>query len=63
MAYEIKTLLASMAQIVAKAETVEEVYIALSNIANVEGVILEPYEALKRQLNSPNEKKRRQDGD
>jgi hypothetical protein len=50
MAYETKTLLAAMASIVTKSKTVKEVYRELAKIANVEGVILEPYEeAMKKQ--------------
>jgi hypothetical protein len=48
VAYESKVLLASMAQILAKADSVEEAYNSLANIANVEGVILEPYQVIKK---------------
>jgi hypothetical protein len=44
MAYETKTLLAAMAAAVRKAKTVKEVYDILEEIANVEGVILKPFE-------------------
>ena len=43
MAYETKALLMALAQIIGKADTLEEAYAALVKIANVEGVILEPY--------------------
>jgi hypothetical protein len=44
MAYETKTLLASLARIAAKADSAKEVYEAIAEIANIEGVILKPYE-------------------
>jgi hypothetical protein len=47
MAYETKTLLASLAKIAAKAETAEEVYDAIAEIANIEGVILKPYDEVR----------------
>jgi hypothetical protein len=50
MAYESKALLASVAQIMAKSKTMEEAYKAISQIANVEGVILKPFQELKKDL-------------
>jgi hypothetical protein len=44
VAYESKILLAALASVVRKSKTVKEVYSELEKIANVEGVILEPYE-------------------
>ena len=49
MAYETKVLLMAMAQIIEKADTLEEAYAALAKIANVEGVILEPYDEARAQ--------------
>ena len=43
MAYETKVLLRAMAEILLKAKNVEEAYLALQRMANVEGIILEPY--------------------
>jgi hypothetical protein len=55
MAYESKILLASLAKIAAKAETAEEVYEAIAEIANIEGVILKPYHEIKQASKSAKE--------
>jgi hypothetical protein len=57
MAYESKIILASLAHILAKSETVDEAYAALTNIANVEGVILKPIEELRKELSSAKQSK------
>lgn len=44
VAYETKVLLIALAKIVRKAENIEEVYEALEEMANAEGVILKPLE-------------------
>ena len=43
MAYETKVLLMAIAQIVQKADSLKEVYEAIEKMANVEGVVLDPY--------------------
>ena len=42
VAYETKVLLIALAKIVRKAENIEEIYEALEEMANAEGVILKP---------------------
>ena len=44
MAYESKVIIAAFAEIVRSNETRADIYKALMRIANVEGVILEPFE-------------------
>ena len=44
MAYETKVLLIALSKIVRKAEDIEEIYEALEEMANAEGVILRPYD-------------------
>ena len=41
-------ILIAIAKIISKAESVEEVYKAVAEIANAEGVILKPFEEKKR---------------
>jgi hypothetical protein len=43
MAFETKALLVAIAKIIVKADDLEEVYSAVADIANTEGVILEKY--------------------
>ena len=43
MAYETKVLLMAIAQLVQKADSLKEVYEAIEKMANVEGVVLDPY--------------------
>ena len=43
MAYETKVLLIALAKIVRKADNIEEIYEALEEMANAEGVILKSY--------------------
>jgi hypothetical protein len=45
MAYETKTLLVSIANIIEKASSLEEAYNTVAEIANVEGVILRRFGA------------------
>ena len=42
--YDTKVLITAIASIVKKSQTVEEVYAELAKMANVEGIILEPFE-------------------
>jgi C4-type Zn-finger protein len=50
MAYESKALLASIAEILIKSDTVKEAYKSVAKIANVEGVIMQPYDEAKKEL-------------
>ena len=52
LAYETKVLLVALAQIVCKAENIEEIYASLMQMANSEGVILKPYEDARLELES-----------
>ena len=47
MAYETKALLMALARIIVRADTKEEIYEAVADIANVEGVVLKPYEEMR----------------
>ena len=47
VAYETKALLMALARIIARADTKEEIYEAVADIANVEGVVLKPYEEMR----------------
>jgi len=42
VAYETKVLLIALAKIVRKAETVKEIYDAIEEMANAEGIVLKP---------------------
>jgi len=44
MAYETKVLLIAIANIIRKAKSMEEVYEAVEEMANAEGVVLKPME-------------------
>ena len=44
MAYETKVLLIALAKIVRKADNIEEIYKAIEEMANAEGVVLKPYD-------------------
>ncbi|MDR1705619.1 MAG: hypothetical protein LBS19_13170 [Clostridiales bacterium] len=44
MAYETKVLLIALSKIVRKADNIEEIYKAIEDMANAEGVVLKPYE-------------------
>ena len=44
MSYETKALLIAIAEIISKSKTIEEIYRAVSKMANAEGVILESLE-------------------
>lgn len=48
MAYETKVLLMAIARKLSKSETLEEAYKDIQAIANVEGVILESLEELRK---------------
>ena len=48
MGYETKVILIAIAEIISKADSVEEVYKAVAEMANAEGVILKPYEEKKQ---------------
>ena len=49
MAYKTKVLLMSLAEIAVRANS-KEVYKAIARIANVEGMILKPYEEARAEL-------------
>jgi len=48
MAYETKVLLIALAQIIRKADSIEEIYKAVEKMANAEGVVLEPLNEEKK---------------
>ena len=48
MAYETKVILALLANQVAKAKSLEEVYMAIADAANVEGLILPSYDEFQK---------------
>ena len=50
MAYETKVILTSLANHLAKCDTVEEVYKIVQDMANVEGVVLPSIEEKRKQL-------------
>jgi len=45
VAYETKVLLIALAKIVRKADTIKEIYDAIEEMANAEGVVLKPLDA------------------
>ena len=49
MAYETKVLLIALAKIAVKAGSVKEMYEAIADMANAEGVLLKPYEEAKEE--------------
>ena len=55
MAYETKVLLMAFANIVSKSNSIEEIYKAVQAMANVEGVMLQSLEELRKEnaANSP----------
>ena len=54
---ETKVILQALAHIVAKADSIEEIYYALSRMANTEGIRLEPLEVVKKEISELNLKK------
>jgi hypothetical protein len=50
MAFDTKVALAAAAQSVAKSETLEEAYVGIMQLANVEGVQLPTYETALAQI-------------
>jgi len=48
MAYETKVLLIAIAQIIRKADSIEEIYKAVEKMANAEGPVLEPLDEEKK---------------
>jgi hypothetical protein len=48
MAFDTKVALASAADIVATSDNLEEAYERISDLANVEGVVLKPYHEKKK---------------
>jgi hypothetical protein len=48
MTYETKVVLSAVAQFICKADTLEEAYDAVKEMANVEGLLLEPYEKKRK---------------
>jgi len=51
VAYETKVLLIALAEIACRTES-KEVYKAIAKMANAEGVILQPYEEARAELDS-----------
>ena len=47
VAYETKVLLIAIAKIVRKADSIKEIYEAIEEMANAEGVVLKPLEEKK----------------
>ena len=50
MAYETKVLLMAFAKIITRARSMKEIYQAVADMANVEGVMLKSYEEAKAEL-------------
>ena len=50
MAYETKVLLMAFAKIIMRAKSMKEIYQAVADMANVEGMMLKPYEEAKAEL-------------
>jgi len=50
MAYETKVLLMAFAKIITRARSIKEIYQAVADMANVEGVMLKSYEEAKAEL-------------
>ena len=48
MAYETKVLLIAMAELLIKADSIEDAYESLARMANAEGIILKPLEEVRR---------------
>ena len=48
MTYETKVVLNAVAQLIRKADTLEEAYDSVKEMANVEGLLLEPYEKKRK---------------
>ena len=48
LAYETKVLLIAIAQIIRKADSIEEIYKAVEKMANAEGLVLEPLSEEKK---------------
>ena len=48
MTYETKVVLNAVAQFIRKADTLEEAYDSVKEMANVEGLLLEPYEKKRK---------------
>jgi hypothetical protein len=44
MAYETKAILIAIGKLIKKAESLEDAYKSVADMANAEGVILEPYD-------------------
>ena len=51
MAYETKVLLIAIGEIIRKSGSIEEIYEAISEMANAEGVILKPLEEKNKDNN------------
>jgi hypothetical protein len=54
MAYDTKVLLIAIGEIVAKSESKEEIYQAVSDMANAEGVVLKSLEERKKEKEGKN---------
>jgi len=55
MAYETKALLSAISDIIVKAKTPKEIYKSVRKMANVEGVVLKPYDEAKKEAESDEE--------
>jgi len=49
--YETKVILTAIGQIIGKADSLQEAYEAVAKMANAEGVVLEPFEEIKKNKN------------
>ena len=56
MTYETKVVLSAVAQFICKADSLEEAYDAVKEMANVEGLLLEPYEKKKKKQKEAQER-------
>ena len=54
MAYETKVLLSALSDIVVKAKSKKEIYVAIQKMANIEGVVLKSYEEANEELETLN---------
>ena len=57
MTYETKVVLSAVAHSICKADTLEEAYYAVKEMANVEGLVLETYEEKRKAIQAVSEKK------
>jgi hypothetical protein len=48
--YETKVLLSALGDITVKAKSPREVYVSIQKMANVEGLVLKPYDEAKKEF-------------